>query len=1006
MGLNSPQMLVSAALLVCSILPYELRINSLSQPLAIQGLEPVFSWKLRAGDEQAKSLRQTGYRLLVATNPSLLNQEIGDLWDTGRVNSASTYGIRYGGKPLKSKLNCFWKLQIWDQDGVASAWSKAEKFGTGIQSSSDYSAMWIHGEKPQAPLDVLDGAKWIWNFASNGDQTGAGSTTITKTFSAAPQCRLLVTGDDQIQVWVNGKEVVKTSGKDSWRTLRTITLSDLKPTGNVIKIVATNESRSFAGVVARIVGIGGDSSVYASTDKSWTADDKPAVELGPYGMNPWGNLGNREFVKAPAQYFDKNFKVSKKVFRATLYATALGIADFEFNGKRITEDLFTPGWTEYGKQVLYRTFDITKSMKQGDNILGAVLGQGWYTGYVAWGAQREHYGSTPMLLMQAEIEYSDGTTETIQTDQTWRVSEGPIRDEHFLHGEKFDATPVLREPMAAKIGNPKVGPLEAFDGDPVREYARLKAKTVTPQAEGKYLIDFGQNLTGFVRLKVNYPAGTKITIRHGERLDPKGNLYTDNLRLAQAIDTYTCRGGGEEWNPRMTFHGFQYIEVAGVPSKPGKDTFQAIAISSSTPESGTLKTSDPILNQLVSNAWWTQKMNFVDIPTDCPQRDERLGWTGDAQAYIRTATYYSDVQAFFQKWLVTLDDSQSADGNFPKVSPVLKGLDDGGPAWGDAGVICPMTIYQVYGDKDLLARHYPQMKKFIEFCRARSTEDMLPPKNYHLFGDWLSINAETPRDVITTAYFAGSTKIVADAARILGNRAEAAEYDELHDKIRAGFQSAFIDKDGHVKGETQTGYVLALYFDLVPKELVEKASSHLLKNIEDRKWHLSTGFVGTRDLMHVLSKIGRNDVAFRLLHNKTFPSWGFPIVNGATSIWERWDGWTPEKGFQDTGMNSFSHYAYGAVVGWMFEKIGGIKELKPGFEEILIAPEIDPNLTFSDCVYKSVRGDIKTSWKVAKGVFTFSVEVPVNTSAKVILPDGKEHRVGSGRHEFSASITG
>lgn len=315
-----------------------------------------------------------------------------------------------------------------------------------------------------------------------------------------------------------------------------------------------------------------------------------------------------------------------------------------------------------------------------------------------------------------------------------------------------------------------------------------------------------------------------------------------------------------------------------------------------------------------------------------------------------------------------------------------------------------MTIYQVYGDKALLARHYPQMKRFIEFCKARSTAEMLPPKSYHLFGDWLSINADTPGDVITTAYFAGSTKIVADAARILGKSADAAEYEVLHERVKEAFQKAFIDSEGRVKGETQTGYVLALYFDLVPPALVKRAADHLVENIKARDWHLSTGFVGTRDLMHVLSKIGRNDVAFRLLHNKTFPSWGFPIVNGATSIWERWDGWTPEKGFQDLGMNSFAHYAYGAVVGWMFEKTGGIKELSPGFGEFLIAPVVDPNLSYSKCVYKSVRGDIKTSWRVAGGKFKLEVEVPVNTMAKVVLPDGTEHRVGSGRYEFSAKL--
>ncbi len=996
-------MIVASFVVACTIAPYELRVNAMSNPLAIQGSEPEFSWKLKATDANLKGLRQSSYRILVATNPNLLKQEIGDLWDSGVVNSAATYGVKYAGKKLQAKLNCFWKLQVWDQDGVAAAWSKPENFATGLDR---FSAKWIHGDRPKSPESPLDGARWIWSDAFAGDRTPATTHTFTHSWniSAKGKTTLYITADDTLDIKVNGKSVALTGQVNNWRELKFADVSSIVVAGkNSIQVISSNLSVGPAGLVATIKTEVGNKTEIVQTDGTWLADGRPVRDLFPYGRGSYGAIGGLNVV-APAQYFAKPFEVKKKVFRATLYASALGMADLTLNGTRITDDLFTPGWMDYNKRVQYRAFDITKTLKPGANSLGAILSQGWYSGYVAWGSQREHWGDTPQLVMQAEIEYTDGSSEIIGTDETWKYGEGPIRDEHFLHGEKYDANlPITTNKSALVAPNPTI-PIDAFDGDPVREYTRIKAKKITEQGDGKYLIDYGQNLSGFIHLKVNYPAGTKLTIRHGERLDKDGKLYTENLRLAKAIDTYTCRGGGEEWNPRFTFHGFQFIEVSGVPTRPNGDVFTAVAISSSTPESGTLKTSDAMLNKLVSNAWWTQKMNFVDVPTDCPQRDERLGWTGDAQAYIRTATYYSDVQAFFQRWLVTLDDSQSADGNYPKVAPVLKGLDDGGPAWGDAGVICPMTIYNVYGDKTLLARHYPQMKKFIEFCRARSTPKLLPPKSYHIFGDWLSINANTPPDVITTAYFAGSTKIVADAARILGKRTEAAEYDELHEKIKTAFQSAYIDSEGHVKGETQTGYVLALFFDLMPKELETKAAEHLVENIKARDWHLSTGFVGTRDLMHVLSKIGRNDVAFRLLHNKTFPSWGFPIVNGATSIWERWDGWTPEKGFQDVGMNSFAHYAYGAVVGWMFEKIGGIKEVKPGFEEILIAPAIDPNLTSSDCVYKSVRGDIKTSWTVKKGVFALSVEVPVNATAKVVLPDGSEHRVGSGTYSYSVPV--
>jgi alpha-L-rhamnosidase len=403
-----------------------------------------------------------------------------------------------------------------------------------------------------------------------------------------------------------------------------------------------------------------------------------------------------------------------------------------------------------------------------------------------------------------------------------------------------------------------------------------------------------------------------------------------------------------------------------------------------------------MLNKLVRNAWWTQKMNFIDVPTDCPQRDERLGWTGDAQAYVRTAASFSDVQAFFTKWLATLDDDQREDGQYPMVAPVLKTLEDGGPAWADAGVICPMAIYRVYGDLDLLRRHYPQMRKFIEFCRLRSKPDLTPPDQFHCFGDWLNIGADTPNDVIFLAYFAGSTALLAEAAEALGESRDAARYRDLHARLRKAFQNAYVQPDGKVKGETQCSYVLALGFDLLEEAQRELAAKHLVADIENRGWHLSTGFVGTRDLMHVLSKIGRDDVAFRLLHNKTFPSWGFTIEHGATSIWERWDGWTPDKGFQDPGMNSFAHYAYGAVVGWMFEQIGGIRESEPGYGRMRIEPKIDPNLTWAKCAYDSVRGPIRTSWHVSKGKVEIEVEVPANTEAEIVLPNGKVEKVGSG----------
>ena len=421
-----------------------------------------------------------------------------------------------------------------------------------------------------------------------------------------------------------------------------------------------------------------------------------------------------------------------------------------------------------------------------------------------------------------------------------------------------------------------------------------------------------------------------------------------------------------------------------------------IALSSDTPVVGRFECSDPMLNKLHENGYWTQRANFIDIPTDCPQRDERLGWTGDAQIYLRAATLNCDVHAFFTKWLIDLVDGQRPDGQFPMVAPVKVAGDDGGPGWADAGVICPWTIYQVYGDRRLLERQYPSMLKFIEFCRHRSTSELLPPKQYHCFGDWLSIGADTPKDVLYTAYFALSTKLTAEAAQVLGKTEEASRLHDLFQKIKAAFNQTYVGGDGRIKGDTQACYALALAFDLVDGERNRQAARYLVENIEKRGNHLTTGFIGTKDLMLVLSKIGRQDLAYRLLCTDSFPSWGFSIKHGATSIWERWDGWTPEKGFQDPGMNSFAHYSFGAVYQWMVENIGGIKCDGPAYKQILIEPQTTGPLTHAETSYQSIRGPIATSWTKAGQTLTLDVNIPAELHSH---GDSARHRIGSRHRE-------
>ena len=718
----------------------------------------------------------------------------------------------------------------------------------------------------------------------------------------------------------------------------------------------------------------------------------------------------KQTVASPARYLRTSFDLSASpVKKARLYATSLGIYQISINGNRVTNDYFSPGWTDYNKRIYYRTYDVTDQIQQGDNAIGAILADGWFAGYVGYGHKRNHYGKNLRLLCQLNIEYEDGTTEVIASGPDWKASTGPIVQVDFLMGETYDARkemPGWNGPdfddtdwKSVAVGSSEVQPkVQAEVSQPVIVFEKLKPISVSEPAPGKYIFNMDQNFAGVIRITIKGKPGQRITLRHGERLNPDGTLYTTNLRSAKATDTYICKGDGKEtWQPYFTFHGFQYVELTGLDAKPDVDTMVGLALSSDTPTTGTFECSDAMVNKLQSNAVWTQRANFIDIPTDCPQRDERLGWTGDAQVYINTACYQNDVQAFFTKWLIDLEDAQRPDGQFPMVAPLKVAGDDGGPAWADAGVICPWTIYKMYGDKQVLRTHYDAMRKFIAFCRDRSTKEMLPPEKFHCFGDWLNIKDNTPKDVIYTAYFAYSTKLMAQIAEVLDKPQDRAKYIELFNDIKRSFNQAYVQQDGKIKGDSQTAYVMAIAFDLLDSDKQKLAADHLIRRIKECNWHLSTGFVGTKDLMLVLAKIGRNDVAYRLLHNDTFPSWGFTIKNGATSIWERWNGWTPDQGFGDPKMNSFSHYSFGAVCQWMFENIGGIQTDGAGFKHILLKPQPGGKLIWAKTTHDSIRGRIQTDWKIKDGTFDCDVTIPPNTTATLYLPAAPKSVTESGK---------
>ena len=700
----------------------------------------------------------------------------------------------------------------------------------------------------------------------------------------------------------------------------------------------------------------------------------------------------------------KEFKVHGDVRRATVYGSALGIYRLHINGRPVGDDYFTPDWTDYRKRVYYNTYDVTELVRKGDNAIGGVLGSGWYAGGVGGYLGRNHYGNCPRLFAQLEIELADGTIQTIATDNTWKTAFGPYLEAEFLAGETYDArrqipgwdSPGLDDgvwkPVAVTAKIPCK--LEAFPGVNVRETGLLSPVKITQPKPKVYVFDMGQNFAGFARLKVRGPAGAKVVLRFAEALNPDGTLYTLNLREARVVDTYILSGRGEEvWQPRFTFHGFRYVETTGYPGRPAEDAITGVVINSDVPLVGSFQCSSPMVNRLYRNIVWTQRANYISVPTDCPQRDERLGWTGDAETFMRAATYNADVGAFFTKWLVDLDDEQAASGAFPNMAPYTGGFSGGVAAWADAGTICPWTVYQVYNDRRLLAKHYDAMARWVEFCRNNSKHLLRPAAG---FGDWLSIEADTPLDVIATAYFAYSTQLTAEAARVLGKTADARKYDELFRRIKAAFNRAYVAPDGRIKGNTQTCYVMALAFNLLPEEKRPAAVKYLVDDIQSRKTHLSTGFVGTSVLMPTLSSVGQTPLAYKLLLNDTFPSWGFSIKHGATSIWERWDGWTPEEGFQNPGMNSFAHYSFGAVARWMFQTVAGIDMAEPGFQKLVIHPQPAEGLTWVNAAYRSIHGPIASEWRTENGRLTLHVTISANTTATVVIPTTDSSAVTEG----------
>jgi alpha-L-rhamnosidase len=1019
----------------CSLNPNGLRCEYRSNPFGLGESQPRLDWQLKATDLAARGLSQTAYQVLVASSPEELANDKGDLWNTGKVDSDQTNQIEYNGAQLISREHCWWKVRVWDQAGQPSAWSQSGYWTMGLLDPSDWRAEWI-GLDAAAPAD---GAQLTDSQRARIESLTMMQAPIPKS-NASPLTVLVRRGftlpsgrrvakvtfaatvDQRCDVTVNGRRMAEI---DRWEQVVPLDLTGaVTPGDNVLGLKITQEDGYPPALQGELeIDFADGGLVRLPVDATWhyavTAPSGWDISIRP-GEN-WGELValahhyrlNQFHYLAPAPFVRRSFTVAKAVRRATIYATALGDYELRINGSRVGHDYLTPGWTDYAHRVPYQAYDVTGMLRGGTNALGAIIGNGWYAGTMGNVGRRHYYGGYPRFLAQLEIEYADGTDERVVTDGSWRGSFGPILYADNLQGCAYDARLEFGDwatagfddsswsPVGTGLRRVAAGPapnlvLEADTIDPVRINDELPAKSITQPQPGVYLVDFGQETAGWVRLRASGRTGQKVTLRHGEMLNPNGTLYTSNLRGADATDIYWLRGGGEETlEPCFTFHGFRYVEITGLDAAPAPDSVTAMVAGTPIQRTGDFACSNPLLNRLFHNIIWSQRANYLETPTDCPQRDERLGWSGDAQFFIRTGAFNFDVALFIEKWLQAMRDGQGEEGTYYDVAPVVSDNPQKAiTAWsGDAAVICTDALWRIYGDRRVIERNYDALARYLAWLEVSTQHGVSSVGGY---GDWVNLGGGAKPEVMDTAYYSYLCGLMSEMATVIGRQADADRFADLRKQATAAFQDAFLRPDGSILDSSQTAYALAFTMDLLPETARAKAAEKFVDALAARNWHLATGFIGTPRLLPALHFAGRDDVAYRLLLQDTFPSWLFTVKNGATSMWERWDGWTPDEGFESIQMNSFNHYAFGSVGEFLYRFVGGIDTDGPGFRRILIQPQPGGTLTEAHANYDAITGRIEAGWRIEGDHLLVDAVIPPNTTATVSLPRSQGAQVDEG----------
>ncbi len=1021
-----------------NLMPTQLRCEYLVDPQGVDVAKPRLSWVL---ESDIRGQKQTAYRVLVARSQAALADNRGDLWDSGQVVSSQSVQIEYAGSPLASRTECYWKVQVWGKDGAASPWSQVARWSMGLLQPADWTAQWIaHPQaaqrKPSLPhngyhsqfSDRADDSKWVTLDLGSVQRVDAVRLWPARPYDWSPDTPgFLYPLRFKVEVaqhpdFADATTVIDQTAQDIPNPGTEAPTYAFAPiSARYVRLTATRLRMRDAGHYALALAEMQVLSSGKNVSQGAGATSLDAIEAPAWSIRFLADgrtVSSRGEIKLlPPAMLRKEFVVEGEVTHATVYVTARGLYELYVNGQRVGDHLLAPEWTEYDRRIQYQVYDVSSLLHEGPNVIAIVLADGWYAGRIGLAPPpgRFIYGTSAQCLSQLEITTRSGQLRQVVTDASWRTTdEGPVRYADILDGEVQDARREIAgwdragfdDSSWQKVYVEARGdvPLVWQRNEPIRVEKELKPIAITQPAAGHYVFDLGQNMVGWCRLKLHGQPGQKIMLRHAERLNDDGTIYTANLRGAPQVDEYTPRSDETElFEPHFTYHGFRYVGVTGLAQPPQLDDLTGCVFRSSSPVVGQFQCSSELVNQLMHNIMWVQRANMHSVPTDCPQRDERLGWMGDIQAFSQTAIFDMDMAGFFSKWVRDIRDCQLPDGRYPNFAPrAWARHQEGGmgvPAWADAGTVIPWRMYVNYADRRLLAEHLESAMRWVDYVRAQNPNLLWINSRSDDYNDWL--NGDTlilegypkgisavPNEVLATAFFAHSARIVAKMAGVLGREAEAAKYAQLAEAIRGAFNRAYVAPDGRIQGDTQAGYALALRFDLLPPALRPKATEHLLEAIKKYKEHPSTGIQTTHRMMLELTRNGQHDEACRLIQLKTVPSWGYTIAMGATTIWERWDGYVAGRGFQNPGMNSFNHWAFGSVGEWIWRDIAGINPLEeyPGYEQFVVRPQPGPGFTWAKGQYNSIRGPIISDWRIDGDRFVLHVQVPPGSTAVVYLP--------------------